>query len=193
VRTVEPVRTQIGTAVLVEGVSDQRAVQALAARYGRDLDAEGIAVIPMGGATNVRRFLDRLGPAGAGVRLAGLCDAREARALCAGLARTGFGPVADRSELAALGFFVCELDLEDELIRALGVRAVEQVIESQGEVASLRILQQQPAQRGRTPEQQLRRFLGSRAGRKIRYAPLLVDALDLSHVPPSLERLLEHI
>ncbi|MGI9016357.1 MAG: TOPRIM nucleotidyl transferase/hydrolase domain-containing protein [Euzebya sp.] len=43
--------------VLVEGVSDQVAVESLAARYGRDLTSEGVQVIPMGGAMGIGRFL----------------------------------------------------------------------------------------------------------------------------------------
>ena len=39
--------------VLVEGMSDQAAVQTLAERAGRDLRAEGVFVVPMGGATLV--------------------------------------------------------------------------------------------------------------------------------------------
>jgi hypothetical protein len=35
--------------------------------------------------------------------------------------------------------------------------------------------------------------MGSRGGRKIRYARLLVDALDLTHVPRPLDRLVTHI
>jgi len=85
---------------------------------------------------------------------------------------------------------VCVADLEDELIRALGAATVEHVIESQGDLRSLRIMQQQPAQRERTAEQQLRRFMGTRGGRKIEYARLLVDALDLQAVPRPLELLL---
>lgn len=184
---------ELGTAVLVEGVSDQRAVQALALRYGRDLAAEGVAVVPMGGATNIGRFLDRLGPGGSNVRLVGLCDAGEADGIRRALARAGFGRDPARLELARLGFYVCAADLEDELIRALGVGAVQRVIDGAGELGSLRTLQQQPAQRDRTDEQQLRRFLGTRAGRKIRYAQLLVEALDLSSVPPPLADLLARI
>lgn len=37
-------------AVLVEGASDQAAVEALATRRGRDLAAEDVAVVAMGGA-----------------------------------------------------------------------------------------------------------------------------------------------
>ena len=39
-------------------------------------------------------------------------------------------------------------------------------------------------------EDQLRRFLGSGSGRKIRSAPLLVEALDLTRVPRALDRVL---
>src|SRR6478609_10862233 len=43
--------------VLVEGISDQRAVEALAYRAGRDLPAERVVVVAMGGATNIGRYL----------------------------------------------------------------------------------------------------------------------------------------
>ena len=66
-----------------------------------------------------------------------------------------------------LGFYVCDADLEDELIRALGAAAVERVLDTQGELAPFRTFQQQPAWRGRPTEQQLRRFLGTFSGRCI--------------------------
>jgi hypothetical protein len=186
-----PVHTE--TVVLVEGASDQRAVEALALRSGRDLGAQGVSVVPMGGATNIVHFLDLFGPAGADLRLAGLCDAREERGFRRGLQRAGLGPALTRLDMERLGFFVCDADLEDELIRALGVAAVEQIIAEQGELGSLRILQRQPAQRERTRQQQLRRFFGTRSGRKIHYARLLVDALDPTQVPAPLECLLAHL
>ncbi|MGH3129994.1 MAG: TOPRIM nucleotidyl transferase/hydrolase domain-containing protein, partial [Gaiellaceae bacterium] len=63
--------------VLVEGISDRLALEALAARRGRNLDAEGVSVVAMGGAQSIGRFLDLFGPQGLDVRLAGLCDAAE--------------------------------------------------------------------------------------------------------------------
>ena len=51
--------------VLVEGVSDQRAVEALAERRGRNLDAEGISVVPIGGAQAIGKFLKLYRPSGA--------------------------------------------------------------------------------------------------------------------------------
>ena len=92
-----------------------------------------------------------------------------------------------------LGFYVCVADLEDELIRALGAASVERVVDAQGELGSFRTLQKQPAWQGRTNEEQLRRFMGSGGGRKIRYARLLVDALDLSQMPRPLDLVLARI
>jgi hypothetical protein len=179
--------------VLVEGVSDQIALRTLAERRGRDLDGEGVSIVAMGGATNIGRFLGVLGPRGADVRLAGLCDSPEERHFQRSLERAGLGSDLTRPQMEALGFYVCVADLEDELIRSLGVAAVERVIDAQGELGSFRILQQQPAQQGRGPERQLRRFMGTRSGRKALYSRLLVEALDLDRVPPPLDRLLAHI
>jgi hypothetical protein len=178
--------------VLVEGISDQVALQALAARRGRDLAAEGIAVVPMGGARNIRRFLELFGPRGLDVRLAGLCDAGEEGDIRRGLERAGLGSNLSRGDMEALGFYVCVADLEDELIRCLGAACVEQVVDAQGELGSFRTFQQQPAWQGRGSQAQLRRFIGTHSGRKVRYARLLVDALDLAAVPRPLDRVLAH-
>jgi hypothetical protein len=180
------------TVVLVEGVSDQLALEALAERRGRNLDAEGIAILPIGGSKNIGNFLDRFGPQGLDVRLAGLCDAAEESDFQRGLERAGLGSNLTRADMERLGFYVCVADLEDELIRSLGAASVEQVIGAQGDLASFRTFQKQPAWRGRTNEEQLRRFLGTYSGRKIQSAALLVDALDLNRVPRPLDRVLAH-
>ena len=85
--------------------------------------------------------------------------------------------------LAGLGFFVCVADLEDELIRSLGVRRVEELIEAEGELGPFRTFTRQPAQRSQTREQQLRRFMGTRSGRKTHYGHVLAAALDLTRIP----------
>jgi hypothetical protein len=180
------------TVVLVEGISDQVALEALAARRGRNLRAEGISVVAMGGAQSIRRFLDLFGPQGLDVRLAGLCDAGEEGDFRRALERAGLGSHLTRADMESLGFYVCVADLEDELIRSLGAAAVEQVVDAQGELESFRTFQKQPAWRGRTNEEQLRRFMGTHGGRKIQSAASLVDALDLSQVPRPLERVLAH-
>ena len=57
----------------------------------------------------------------------------------------------------------------------------------------MRTFQNQPFQRARGVEAQLRRFLGTRGGRKIQYAPLLVGALDLARVPRPLAGVLSRV
>ncbi|HEY8796983.1 MAG TPA: ATP-dependent endonuclease [Candidatus Dormibacteraeota bacterium] len=179
--------------ILVEGVSDQLALEALARRRGRNLEAEGISIVPMGGATNIRRFLDVYGPHGFGLRLAGLYDAGEEGDFQRALERAGFGADLTRADMERLGFYACQADLEEELIRALGAAGVERVIEAQDELASLRSLQNQPQWRGRKVEEQLRRFFGSKGSRKSRFGALLVEAVDLEDVPRPLDRVVAHL
>jgi hypothetical protein len=183
---------EVRAVVLVEGTSDRCAVEALAERRGRDLDAEGVAVVSIGGAQAVGRFLHRFGPQGLDLRLAGLYDAAEEREFRRGLERAGLGADLTRTELERLGFYACVADLEDELIRALGAAAVEEVVEAQGDLGPFRTLQKQPAWQGRPAEEQLRRFMGSGGRRKIRYARYLVDALDLDRMPRPLDLVLAH-
>jgi hypothetical protein len=179
--------------VLVEGISDRVAVETLAERRGRNLDAEGVSVVSIGGAQAIGTFLTRFGPRGLDLRLVGLCDAAEVGDFRRGLARAGLGSDLTRVEMERLGFYVCEADLEDELIRALGAPAVEQVVEAQEELGSFRTLQKQAAWRGRPTEDQLRRFMGSGGRRKIRYARLLVEALEPAQVPRPLDLVLTHV
>lgn len=179
--------------VLVEGMSDKAALEALAERRGRMLGSAGVSVVAMGGATNISRFLDLLGPRGAGARLAGLCDAGEEDCFRRALERAGLCSGVSRAGMEALGFYVCTADLEDELIRALGTVAVEQVIRAQGDLRSFRTFQRQPAQQQRTSGEQLHRFMGTRSGRKSQYARLLAGALDLARVPRPLDRVLAHV
>lgn len=183
----------VHTVVLVEGHSDRRAVEAMARRLGRDLADEGTAIVAMGGATNIQHFVDRLGPSGLGLRLTGLCDVGEVDDFTRALTRAGLGTNLDRTAFEALGFFVCDADLEDELIRALGTDSVEQLVETEGDLRSLRTFLKQPAQQGRARSAQLRRFMGTRSGRKIHYAAQLVDALDVASAPRPLFGLLDHL
>lgn len=179
--------------MLVEGVSDQLALEALARRRRRNLEAEGVSIVPMGGATNIGHFLAQFGPGGLNVRLAGLCDAAEEGDFKRALERSGGSSNLTRADLERLGFFVCDADLEEELIRALGATVVERVVSAQGELELFRTFQKQPAWRGRTTEEQLRRFLGTHSGRKIQSAASLVDALDLRRVPRPLDGVLAFV
>jgi hypothetical protein len=158
------------TAVLVEGTSDKAAVEVLAAKRGHDLRLEGVTVVALGGVTNVRNFLALF--RGYDLRYLGLCDAGE---------RRYFESVLET-------FFVCEPDLESELIRALGVERVEAVVASLGDLRDLRVFQNQPFHRARSAEDQLHRFMGTQSGRKAKYATALAEALET--LPPPLEQLI---
>jgi hypothetical protein len=178
------------TVVLVEGISDQIALETLAARRGQNLSADHVVVVPTGGAHGITRYLAQFGPAGAGLRLAGLCDVGEEHVFRRGLAAAGIGSPRTRAEMEQLGFYVCVDDLEDELIRAIGVTRVEALIDSQGDLGSFRSLQRQPEWRGQPARAQLLRFLGSGARRKLRYARLLAGAVDLDRLPHPLDAVL---
>jgi hypothetical protein len=178
--------------ILVEGISDRRALEALAARRERVLTADGIAVVAMGGANNIGKFVERFGPRGSDLVLAGLYDVAEEPDVRRGLERAGFGSASSRLELERLGFFACIDDLEDELIRALSPERVMEIVEERGELGPFRTLQKQPEWRERPLDLQLRRFLGN-SNRKIDYAPLLVAALDLSRAPRPLDAVLAHV
>jgi hypothetical protein len=160
------------TVIFVEGRSDRVALETLALRRGRDLAAEGVDVVPVGGAQAIRNAWSRLAT---GTDARGLCDAGEQRHF---------------ARVLGDAVYVCDADLEDELIRALGAATVEAVIAEERELRPFRTFQNQPAQRGRAIEAQLRRFLGTHSGRKERYARLLVEALDLDRVPQPLDGVL---
>ena len=182
------VETTPGAVVLVEGRSDAAALDALAARRGVDLTAAGVVVQAMGGATNVAAHVERFGPHGLDVRLAGLYDVAEERFFRRGLERGGLGS----DGLAKTGFFPLRPDLEGELVAALGPERCEAVIRSEGDGAAWDLFRRQPFQRDRPAAAQLHRWIGSGSGRKIRYAAAFVDALDLAEVPDPLDAVLAH-
>ena len=153
--------------ILVEGITDRIALEAVAAKLGLDLAAPGIEIVPIGGAQAIRRAAAHFD----GERVVGLCDAGEERWF-----RRVLGDAA----------FVCTADLEDELIRALGPAGVEEVAAVQGDLETFRNFQQQPAWRGRPVDAQLRRWLQASDGRNKRYPPLLVAALQLNEIPAPL-------
>lgn len=178
-------------AILVEGRSDAAAVRAAAAVLGHDLAEVGIDVVPIGGAMAIRHALAAYGPEGEGLRLSGLVDFGEVRHAC----RVLFGGLDTepyKGALAGAGFFVCDRDLEDELIRALGVGRVQQVLAVHGDRDRFRTFQRQPAHRHEDTPDQLHRFLGTTAGRKIAYGAHLVEALTPDRVPAPLRAVVEH-
>ena len=171
---------QLRGVVLVEGMSDRRAVETLARRRGRDLQAEGVVIVPMGGYGNLPRLLGQYHD----IPLAGLYDVGEEQHFLRALG------CDDRGELERVGFYACTRDLEDELTRAVGPDGMERVLAEQEDLRAFRTYQKQPAHRGRPLEEQLHGFLWNH---KQKYAVLLVEALDLDRVPRPLDRVLAHV
>ncbi|MGH3703528.1 MAG: TOPRIM nucleotidyl transferase/hydrolase domain-containing protein [Agromyces sp.] len=179
------------TVVLVEGDSDRLAVEALATRLGHDLASASARVVSMHGVTNLHRHLGEIAGRHRPPRVLGLFDAAEIGYVRRAVDDAGLGSVGTLDELAALGFFACEPDLEGELIRALGVDRMLQLLAEHGEIVRFRGFQHQPAQRVRAADAQLRRFLGTHAGRKAQFAPLMIDALEESRIPAGMRQLIE--
>jgi len=151
----------------VEGTSDRTVLELLARRLGRDLGSEGIEIVPIGGAQAIRRFVAEL-PAGTRVR--GLCDENEAWL---------FHRVLD-------DVHVCIPDLEGELIRALGVERVLEIVDTDA-FAKMR---RQPAHRETPVDVALHRWLRASSVRFHRYLPRLAEALDLEAIPQPLRDVL---
>ena len=167
-----------GSLVLVEGESDRTAVLTLARVLGTDLT--DVDVVAMGGITNLGHHLAELPPDRPVVLLH---DVGESAYVERTLVRLG----------RDLPRFACDADLEDELIRALGVPRVLEVVEAAGDLASWEILCNQPYHRDRPETAVLRRFFGTTSGRKEKYAALLAAALDPGRVPPPLEGVLSAV
>lgn len=177
-------------ALLVEGISDQYAIDALAARRGKNRDAAGVSIVVMAGAGGIRTYLSLLGPKGLGVELAGLCDVSDEARWSKALGDHGFGKPLDRAAMAKVGFFVCDKDLENVLITTLGTDQTLQVIAAQGDKAAFEAFSKEPAHSGKSLHEQLHDFIHAR---NVIYAALLVDALDLANVPPPLEGVVDEI
>jgi hypothetical protein len=180
--------TSVRMFVLVEGDSDAGAVRAVAGLLGCDLDLHRIQISSADGVTNFSQLLVDFVRKHPGAEFCGMYDVADERHVRNALTRSGVA-AASHDLLESLGFFACVADLEDELIRALGSEGVERVLEAQGEITSFRRFQAMPQHRSTSVHQQLRRFLGTRATRKIRTARRLVEALGLGRLPRPLGQL----
>ncbi|HEX7265161.1 MAG TPA: TOPRIM nucleotidyl transferase/hydrolase domain-containing protein [Candidatus Dormibacteraeota bacterium] len=181
------------TIVLVEGVTDELALNLAAWRSGRDFNAEGVSVVPINGAHAISRYLRQLAADEPGAKVAGLYDEGEEEVIRAALARAGYGPNLDRSELERVGFFACIADLEDELIRAAGETNLSILIEREGDAQPWRKFRSQYSWHGRPVDQQFRRFIRSVSERNSRYIRAIVETLDLSRLPRPLRLLLDYV
>ena len=155
--------------ILVEGISDQIALETMADRLGRDLRAEAIVVLPIGGAHAVRNLVAEIGDRD-GLRVSGLVDEAEAEL---------FAAAADGApHFAADRIHVCVRDLEDELIRAVDRSVFEALLADEGDLQAFRTLQKQPSWRDQPFEAQMHRWLRSISGRPNRYADRVLRCPD---------------
>ena len=149
--------------IAVEGISDEVVLTTISRRQGRDLAAEGIRIQAIGGAHAIRRFVAQLG---SDVHVRGLCDENEQHL---------FRRVLD-------DVHVCVPDIEGELIRAIGIDRVLEIVDADA-FAKMR---RQPAHRDTPVEQALHRWLRASSQRFHRYLPVLAEALELDRVPAPL-------
>lgn len=176
--------------VLVEGPSDKYAVEAVALRLGRNLDGEGFSVLAMEGGCGLGTFLKLFGPAGFDLTITGLCDVDKEQQWANALEDAGIGNNLDRAAMEALHFYVCDRDLEAELMQALGDDAVLAIIDAEGDRASFERFAASPDYQNEPTREQLRAYIHKR-GRNIRYAPLMVDKVEMAAMPYSLTGVLQ--
>ena len=177
------------TVIVVEGFSDLLAVRALARKLGINLDAAGVSLISLEGATLFQHYLQLLGPAGLEVELRGLVDDDHEADWMARLNAAGIA-VIDRATLKAAGFHVCDPDLEAELVAPLSAQDVEAVFDGDGALGEFRTFAGQPQQAGLAVADVQMRFIKKD---KVRWAPLLADAVPVAAVPAPIVDLLSNL
>ena len=177
--------------VLVEGESDVAALTQLPGIHGSG-PSDVVQIRAMGGATNIRQQLDCAVREDGVRRILGLCDVAEARFYQRALADQGFAADSP-SDLAAYGFQCCVVDLEDELIRALGPDRVLGVLTDLRLMRRFDTFRTQPFWRDQNLHAQLRRFAGTTSGRKATFARALTRALPPDRLPGPLARLIDQI
>lgn len=176
--------------VLLEGASDVAAVRALMSTCG--IDPSPVELVSLGGVTNVGRMLKEVRQVRGDVDVVGLCDAAETRFVEQALNDDGL-PVADATDLPMYGFFVCEQDLEDELIRALGADRALDALVGAGLGGKFDNLRAQAPWADRPLDEQLHRFCGAASGRKELAAGILAGALAEDEIPEPMSMLLDRI
>ena len=128
---------------------------------------------------------------GFGLDVCGICDSDKESDWATVLLNAGMIAKADRPSMHGAGFFVCDRDLEDELVRAYGAANVVALIQEEGEGAAFVRFTGQPVHKAKSLDEQLMAFI--QKGRKVRYAPLIVERLELSKIPPSLEQVTSYV
>jgi predicted ATPase len=172
--------------IIVEGFSDLLAVRRSADVTGRNLDGAGVSVLSLDGAGTIKHYLRLFGPQGLDLDLHGLCDEDAEADWIAKLTDAGIA-VATRTDLEGHGFYVCDPDLEFELVAALGSTGVKQVVAEHGAEGTYNSFANQSSNSGKSEiEVQVAFFKRD----KVRWAPLLSDALKPTSVPSPIADLL---
>ena len=174
-------------------MTDELALTLAARRSGRNLEAEGVSVLPINGAHAIGRTLLQLAAEEPRSKVAGLYDEGEEEIIRVALERAGYGANLDRRRLEEAGFFACVADLEDELIRAAGESTMSRLIEIEGDAQPWHTFRSQRAWRDRPVDEQFRRFIRSVSERNSRYIRAIVETLDPVQLPRPLRLLLDHV
>lgn len=177
------------TVLLVEGPSDYLAVREAARVLGVDLDANGAAIVSLQGAGLLETYLRLLGPSGLDLELAGLCDLDAETDWQAKLASAGF-QINDRATMNSAGFYVCDADLEAELVAAHGDQSVLNIIHQDGEGPRFTALANDPRYQGLTQTQLLEVFARKN---KVRRSPRFMGALSPQAIPQPVRDLLNRV
>lgn len=171
--------------ILVEGESDKAALETLAPRFGVDFEAEQITVRVINGAGNFRTAI--ADSVAQGHRVGGLYDEGEERYVAGALNRQ------EGEDLTRQGFFACRRDLEEELIRALGVAGVTAILEARNDLKSFRQFQGQDAHSAESADEQLRRYISANGSRKREYAARMAEEVAFEDAPEPLTGLINWI
>jgi hypothetical protein len=175
--------------VFVEGITDYQAVRVIASTLGRSLDAEGVAVVALDGAASLTTFLQIMGPQGLQLAVGGICDADYEADWCSYLCAAGI-PATNRAELNALGFYVSDPDLEDELVAALGTTATQLVFANEGATERFQRYSRQPAHQDKSLHEQIRGFAQTK---KAYWTPRLAAAVTAANLPTSIKGVLDNV
>lgn len=172
--------------MFVEGPADRLAILSLARKNNLSLDSRGVSVIALNGADILTWFLKLFGPTGFQLPVCGMCDLDHAPQWSKCLEDSGLGKNRSQADMEKIGFFVCDRDLEDELVKALGDAKVIQAINENGDTKAWNVFCQQPTYKALAQPALIRAFL---AKRKVLYAPILVSELSTT-IPRPLKEVL---
>lgn len=188
--TTTPSPSATPTVVLLEGPSDVAALEQVLATQHPPVPETTYRLVDMGGVTNTGAHLQAARDAGD--RVVGLVDAGEAWVVVKSLQRLGTS-INEVEELPAHGFFVCDRDLEDELIRALGVPGCLELLHELGMAHAFEAFSAQLHWAEAPVEDRLRRFCGVASGRKIRLAGAMAGALPAQDLPAPIAALIARL